>query len=209
MRWLVFIIFSMLASGLWGQKSSTVVNIEEKFSEIGVNDTLVAFTYFDSILETEAGNFKLQSRIAFFIGSKARVLRYFALSTYYLNKALPLVVEAEDKILESDIRNEIGLWFYDQEQNYSALEWFSKSLKVCYESNDTMGSIISAINIGNVFKSTLDFDEAITYYQLAIDKSIDRKFDRFKAMAMLNLGSVLTLEEKNEAAVKILKQAEP
>ncbi len=150
-----------------------------------------------------------KAQIALSIGSFYRAYGDSIGTLQFLSRADRFATEINDAILLNDIKNERGLLFYDKGHYAQALHEFSSVLNESYRLKDTLGIAIVCINIGNVFKDTEDFESAIDYYQKAIEHCYHEWGNKYKAMALINIGGALINQEREEDALEVLTAAKP
>lgn len=128
------------------------------------------------------------------IGASYRNARQFKFAEIYYNKALRGTDSVSKPIELIDIYNEIGLHYYQQNQYTKSLSELTKSMKYSLKLKDTLGLMISYLNIGNVFKDIEDYSQALKYYKKALQLSENN--NDFKVKCHNNIG-IVYLEEKN------------
>lgn len=144
---------------------------------------------------------------AFIVGKLYRNSFLFEEANYYLNQALTYSDTLKNTILYSDIRNEIGLLYYDQHYYANALSEFSLNIKLCANLKDTFGLAIAYINIGNVYKETDNLNDALDYYQRGLDYSQAKNDTILMSLALTNLGSIHFLKHAPRHAITYFEKA--
>jgi len=125
--------------------------------------------------------------------NKSQGLFYNNLARVYLarnlnlNKAEQLLIQAVDeyKNYEGDAKdlkqlaytyNQLGVVYERQKKYKKALNFFNKSLNTRRKLNDTEGLLNSLYSIAYFYQTTLQYDSAITYFNKAIHKDINKTY---------------------------------
>lgn len=203
---LLFLLFTSVAYSADDFVDKTYSHAKELFAQGQKDSAHWVFRYLLSAPDIEVAT---KGKIALSIGNFYRLQGDSLATLNFLARAEGYAEECEDAILQCDIKNEEGLLYYDKGFYIQALHSFSGVLSRSYQLKDTLGIAIVCINIGNVFKDTEDFESAIEYYQKAIEHCRHDWGNRFKAMALINIGGALINQEKSKEALDILTAATP
>ena len=141
------------------------------------------------------------------VGQFYRKTSLFNEANTYLKLALTYNDTNTNTILYNDIRNEIGLLYYDQHFYTNALAEFLLNIKLTTALHDTLGLAIAYINIGNIYKETENYDDALTYYESGIKYSQLMNQTYLSSIALNNLGSIYYLQAKPLKAITVFEQA--
>jgi len=144
---------------------------------------------------------------SFVVGKLYRTSFLFEEANRYLNQALSYNDTLTNTILYSDIRNEIGLLYYDQHHYVNALSEFSLNIELCTKLKDSLGLAIAYINIGNVYKETDNLTDALLYYEKGLDYAQSKNDTILSGLALTNLGSVEFLQHSPRKAIQFFEQA--
>ncbi|MFK8037617.1 MAG: histidine kinase [Crocinitomicaceae bacterium] len=194
---------------LFSQSTTIKEELNKSFAllESGFEDS--AKIIINQIIRNKTDSEKDKAVLYYSVGNKSRLNRYFEFALHFLEHAKEQTIFINDSIFLGDILNEIGLLYYDQEKNVEGLEALVNALEIAYALNDTLGSVIAQINIGNIFKDTRDYETALIYYNKVLNRCAKNEMGEFKAMALINIGSVLLLQEKSRDALIVLNKSEP
>jgi len=188
-RFLYAIALLVLPNHHFGQNGTVEHWIKNAVQNLENNHLESAQNYFDSALNFVSINTPNElPSYCLMVATKYRNHRLFELSDSYYQIAFNKKESVTDSIFLVDLYNERGLWNYDQSLYSISLLEFSKSLEMAIMVEDTLGQIISKINIGNVFKDIGDFELALKYYQQSHDQSLNLPVYNVKCLN--NIGTI-------------------
>jgi tetratricopeptide (TPR) repeat protein len=130
------------------------------------------------------------------------------------NKAKLLVEQALTLLTNNDARCEHcyfvkGALALDDNDPVSAEHWFRQSLALCEAHDNKLLIAQRSGNIGVALAQQRRFDEAILYYERAIELFQKMQDDSQRAVMQMNLGNVYLRAEKPDKALILYVEAEP
>lgn len=138
-------------------------------------------------------------------GSLYRLSDSFALAQKELIKALRISEQINAPILRARINNNIANIFVNLGDYANALVHYKNSLKDFEEQKQASLVSITLMNIGVVYENQEKYDEALSYYKIALE--YDSLSPVSRAKILLNQGSCYINLNKNVQAQKVLKEA--
>ncbi|MDR0262013.1 MAG: hypothetical protein LBJ04_02190 [Sphingobacterium sp.] len=144
---------------------------------------------------------KLDKQLSEASSDSTRVLAYYktASEIYRSNpheaqeivsKGLNMASENNFPALEIDLLNLQGVIYLKLNKFDESVKTHFKVLKKREERNDKKGMMLSFLNIGNVFNKSYDPDQAIKYYQRALDLAKELHDTRNRANISTNIGNI-------------------
>ena len=161
---------------------------------------------FEQVVKFQKTNQK-KAEVLFTIGQLFRLHFLFDDSRKYLNRSLILNDVKVNKTLYGDIRNELGLLYYDQHQYEKSLAEFSYCIKYCTKVKDDYGLEIVFNNIGNIFKETGDLITALAYYDKSLEYAKKLNIKSLKVISYTNIASIYYLQKNTKKALQFNKKA--
>ena len=152
------------------------------------------------------------------VGDSARILTYYKIASEIyrstpeeaeeiVTKGLGLAKEKKFEALEIDFLNLQGVI-------YLKLNKFDESVKTHFEvlkkreaRNDKKGMMLSFLNIGNVFNKSYDPDQALKYYQRALNIAKEINDTRNRANISTNIGNIYAQNALNGEKQRDVKHA--
>ncbi len=107
-----------------------------------------------------------------------------------VSKGLSLISEKKFEPLQIDLLNLQGVIYLKLNNFDESIKTHFKVLKKREERNDRKGMMLSFLNIGNVFNKSYDPDQALKYYQRALDLSKELGDTRNRANISTNIGNI-------------------
>lgn len=171
-------------------KSRTLLN--KAYSLCESNDFLMGKAYF---YHTMALTYRLSSDIIQWLN--------------YSYKSLDLFINLKDNQGIAKCLNSIGSGYFHYGQYENALLCFMQSMEICEKMNSQDSFLISLTlnNMGEVYRATLQFNEAYKYYNMALQKSNDNKYDTISANILLNIGQTLISESNYKESLNTLLES--
>ncbi|MFA4979482.1 MAG: tetratricopeptide repeat-containing sensor histidine kinase [Sphingobacterium sp.] len=122
-----------------------------------------------------------------------------------VSKGLNLISEKKFEPLQIDLLNLQGVIYLKLNNFDESVKTHFKVLKKREERNDKKGVMLSYLNIGNVFNKSYDPDQALKYYQRALDLAKELRDTRNRANISTNIGNIyaqnaLNGEKKQDVA---------
>ena len=206
MKYILYIICLLNVFISLARADSTAISYEKGEYYLKNNQPDSAAYVFTNFIEQQVEKGK-GAFASFVVGKLYRSLSLFRGANTYLNQALIYNDTLTNTILYSDIRNEIGLLYYDQHHYANALSEFSHNIELCSQLKDTFGLAIAYINIGNVYKETDNLQDALMYYEKGLDYAQSKNDTILSGLALTNLGSIHFLQHEPKKAVQFFEQA--
>ena len=107
-----------------------------------------------------------------------------------VSKGLSLISEKKFEPLQIDLLNLQGVIYLKLNNFDESVKTHFKVLKKREERNDKKGMMLSFLNIGNVFNKSYDPDQALKYYQRALDLAKELRDTRNRANISTNIGNI-------------------
>jgi Signal transduction histidine kinase len=106
------------------------------------------------------------------------------------SKGLRLIGDKRFEALQFDLLNLQGVIYLKLNNFDESIKTHFKVLKKREERNDKKGMMLSFLNIGNVFNKSYDPDQALKYYQRALDLAKELHDTRNRANISTNIGNI-------------------
>lgn len=164
--------------------------------------TLIAMLTFTLTVQGQSSGWdKLDKQLAEVTGDSARILTYYKVASeiYRSNpqeaqeivtKGLGIANEKKIETLEIDLLNLQGVIYLKLNNFDESVKTHFKVLKKREERKDKKGMMLSFLNIGNVFNKSYDPDQALKYYQRALDLSKELHDTKNRANISTNIGNI-------------------
>jgi len=144
---------------------------------------------------------KLDKQLAEASSDSTRILAYYKVASeiYRSNPAeaqeivsrgLGLATDKRFEALQIDLLNLQGVIYLKLNNFDESVKTHFKVLKKREERNDKKGMMLSFLNIGNVFNKSYDPDQALKYYQRALDLAKELRDIRNRANISTNIGNI-------------------
>ncbi|QRY58243.1 hypothetical protein BCY89_15420 [Sphingobacterium siyangense] len=159
---------------------------------------------------------KLDKQLAGASSDSTRILAYYKVASeiYRSNPAeaqeivsrgLGLATDKRFEALQIDLLNLQGVIYLKLNNFDESVKTHFKVLKKREERNDKKGVMLSFLNIGNVFNKSYDPEQALKYYQRALDLAKELRDTRNRANISTNIGNIyaqnaLNGEKKQDVA---------
>ncbi|WP_159730353.1 ATP-binding protein [Sphingobacterium sp. 18053] len=159
---------------------------------------------------------KLDKQLAEASSDSTRILAYYKVASEIyrsnpqeaqeiVSKGLNLISEKKFEPLQIDLLNLQGVIYLKLNNFDESVKTHFKVLKKREERNDKKGVMLSYLNIGNVFNKSYDPDQALKYYQRALDLAKELRDTRNRANISTNIGNIyaqnaLNGEKKQDVA---------
>ena len=159
---------------------------------------------------------KLDKQLAGASSDSTRILAYYKVASeiYRSNPAeaqeivsrgLGLATDKRFEALQIDLLNLQGVIYLKLNNFDESVKTHFKVLKKREERNDKKGMMLSFLNIGNVFNKSYDPEQALKYYQRALDLAKELRDTRNRANISTNIGNIyaqnaLNGEKKQDVA---------
>lgn len=161
---------------------------------------------------------KLDKQLAEANSDSTRVLAYYktASEIYRSNpqeaqeivsKGLNMASEKKFAALEIDLLNLQGVIYLKLNKFDESVKTHFNVLKKREERNDKKGVMLSYLNIGNVFNKSYDPDQALKYYERALDLSKELHDTRNRANISTNIGNIYAQKALNGESKKDVDHA--
>lgn len=171
-------------------------------SRLSILFTFISTMLFSSFAYGQnSGWDKLDKQLAEASNDSTRVLAYYkTASEIYRNnpqeaqeivsKGINMASEKKFSALEIDLLNLQGVIYLKLNKFDESVKTHFNVLKKREERNDKKGVMLSYLNIGNVFNKSYDPDQALKYYQRALDLSKEIHDTRNRANISTNIGNI-------------------
>jgi|GEM_PF-1693029 len=206
MRLLIF--FLLISSPVFGANGLIDSSYTKGKEFYAKGDKGAANFVFTQLLNNPTIEPAKKGQIALSIANFYRGNFEYGYTNAYLKRAEKLSDSLHASVLRVDIYNEFGLSYFDQHLFTTALSYFSISLQMATELQDTVGMTVVLINIGNVFKESKDYENALFYYNNALAKVQNFSETRFKSILLINISSVFYLQKHVNEALAVMREAE-
>lgn len=144
---------------------------------------------------------KLDKQLAEASNDSTRILAYYKVASeiYRSNPAeaqeivsrgLGLATDKRFEALQIDLLNLQGVIYLKLNNFDESVKTHFKVLKKREERNDKKGMMLSFLNIGNVFNKSYDPEQALKYYQRALDLAKELRDTRNRANISTNIGNI-------------------
>ena len=144
---------------------------------------------------------KLDKQLSEASSDSTRILAYYKVSSEIyrsnpteaqeiLSRGLGLAVDKKFEALQIDLLNLQGVIYLKLNNFDESIQTHFKVLKKREERNDKKGMMLSFINIGNVFNKSYDPDQALKYYQRALNLAKETHDTRNRANISTNIGNI-------------------
>ena len=211
---ITFIFYLSICHGLWAQKpkqdSTAIKLLIEKAESVADTNTDAAFRIFKEAKNTsEHSNLPLWTARALY----AESYYYHYLMNYQgviknCTEAAVIFANQNLTIDEAKCYNRIGLAWMNLNKHQEALQAFFKAVELAESENNI--DVVSRINnnIGLVYESLEDWENALNYAQLSLEYK--RKTNDKKGMAYCygNIANLLYYQNKNEEALRNFELAD-
>ena len=130
-----------------------------------------------------------------------------ALSLSYDTMALEVAKQLNDKMVQSDIMNNMGLSFYAMADYAMAIDLISQSLEIKKEIADTMAMVQTMNNLGVLYQLIGDYDNAIDMLNNSLIIRRDANDTVGVARSLSNISAAIQKAGKPEKALDLLEEA--
>jgi signal transduction histidine kinase len=149
----------------------------------------------------DSGWDKLDKQLAETSNDSTRILAYYKVASEIyrsnpqeaqeiVSKGLNMASEKKFAALEIDLLNLQGVIYLKLNKFDESVKTHFNVLKKREERNDKKGVMLSYLNIGNVFNKSYDPDQALKYYQRALDLAKELRDTRNRANISTNIGNI-------------------
>lgn len=144
---------------------------------------------------------KLNKQLAEASNDSTRILVYYKVASeiyrsnpteaqQIVSRGLELAADKRFEVLQIDLLNLQGVIYLKLNNFDESVKTHFKVLKKREERNDKKGMMLSFLNIGNVFNKSYDPDQALKYYQRALDLAKELHDTRNRANISTNIGNI-------------------
>lgn len=130
-----------------------------------------------------------------------------ALSLSYDTMALEVAKQLDDKMVQSDIMNNMGLSFYAMADYAMAIDLISQSLEIKKEIADSKAMVQAMNNLGVLYQLIGDYDNAINMLNSSLSIRRDANDTVGVARSLSNISAAIQKAGKPEKALEILEEA--
>ncbi|WP_367210853.1 ATP-binding protein [Sphingobacterium sp. R2] len=170
------------------------------------------------VFSQSAGLDKVNKQLETVSGDSARILVYYKVASEIykstpqdaqeiVSKGLDLAETKKFDALAIDLLNLQGVIYLKLNNFDESIKTHFKVLKRREERNDKKGMMLSFLNIGNVFNKSYDPEQALKYYQRALDLSKEIHDTRNRANISTNIGNIYAQKALNGEQKKDVSNA--
>lgn len=201
---LIFILIFCVFSSQAKVPDSSKVYFDQAIQQLNGNRIEEANRLFEHAIIFQKTQSK-KAEVLLKIGNTYRLRFQFKESEKFLARALKC--SNDNQPIFGDIKNEIGLIYFDQQIYSNALKEFSSSLKTFIRINDEYGLAISYNNIGNIFKETRNYDAALQYYEKGLKYAAKLEINNLRSIIYTNIGTVYFHQKNQKKSLEYNKKA--
>lgn len=151
---------------------------------------------------------KLDKQLSEASNDSTRILAYYKVASEIyrsnpteaqeiVSKGLHIATDKRFEALQIDLLNLQGVIYLKLNNFDESVKTHFNVLKKREERNDKKGMMLSFLNIGNVFNKSYDPDQALKYYQRALDLAKELRDTRNRANISTNIGNIYAQKALN------------
>lgn len=197
---LLFCAFSSQAKSV----DSSTIFLKKAIVQLDHNKIEAANKLFEDAISFQKKKVK-KAELLLKVGNIYRLRFNYNASEKFLERAL--LFSTENQTVFGDIKNEIGLVYFDQQSYSKSLKEFSSSLVTFVRIKDDYGLAISYNNIGNIFKETRNYEAALQYYEKGLKYANKLNLTTMQSILYTNIGTVYYHQKKYSKSLEFNKKA--
>lgn len=162
--------------------------------------------YLTQVLSSQTAKPKLMAEANVVLGIISKAQSDYSSAISFYTKALDHFIQSNDSINIGLTYHNIGILYYQMNQNKTSIEWANKSIQIKTALKDELGLLRTLNVLAENYKELKQFDQSIELQRKIIDQLIQHKDSVELAFSYLSLGDVYrNQKEYNKSNEYILK----